>query len=322
MRIWIYMALATAALGFCSTSFISEYYQTIFALCGINIILAVSLNLVNGFTGQFSMGHAGFMAVGAYVSAALTTILLPHLPEFFSRHFIGQEMFFVMALIVGGVASGLVGLIVGIPSLRLKGDYLAIVTLGFGEIIRIFILNIDIIGGARGLIGIPQWTTLYWIFGLAILSCLLIKRLISSIPGKQFMAVRDDETATAAMGLSTTKIKVRSFVFAAFFAGIAGALFAHYYAYLNPASFTFNYSFQIIAMVVLGGMGSLSGSIVAAIILTVLLEALRPLQEVTGYDLRMVIYALILIVLMLTRPSGMFGRREIWDWFSRKRVRS
>jgi branched-chain amino acid transport system permease protein len=241
--------------------------------------------------------------------------------DFMSSAFI-QHATFAAALLSGGIVAALAGIVVGVPSLRLKGDYLAVVTLGFGEIIRITILNIESIGGARGFIGIPQISNLYWIFGIVVVTLVCLRRLLNSIPGKQFMAVRDDETATLAMGLSTTKIKVRAFVFSSFLAGIAGALFAHNYAYLNPSTFNFNYSFQIVAMVVLGGMGSLSGSALAAIVLTGLLEALRPLQELTGTDFRMVIYALVLIVLMLTRPTGMFGHREVWQVWFRKRVAS
>jgi len=313
--------LVVGGLGWFIQNFFDPYPQTIIALCGINVILATSLNLVNGFTGQFSMGHAGFMAIGAYVGAALTTIVFPHLG-------LGpgplQPVYFFVATVAAGVAASLVGLVVGIPSLRLKGDYLAIVTLGFGEIIRIFILNVNAVGGARGLGGIPLMSNMYWIVGWVVFTCIFLARLIRSVSGKQFMAVRDDETATMSMGLSTTQIKVRAFIFASFFAGIAGSLFAHYYTYLNPSTFTFNYSFQIIAMVVLGGMGSLTGSIVSAILLTELLEQLRKLQDITGVDLRMVIYALVLIGLMLTRPQGMFGQRELLDfipfWRNKKKA--
>lgn len=308
-------------LGFAFTHFFDPYPQTVIASIGINVILAVSLNLVNGFTGQFSLGHAGFMAVGAYASAVLTTTLGPLLwgPELLNQPVIG-EFILCSSILAGGVVSGLVGVLVGIPSLRLRGDYLAVVTLGFGEIIRILILNVDAVGGARGYYGIPQLVNLYWISVFAVLTVLVIQRVLNSIVGKQFMAVRDDETATLAMGLSTTRIKVRAFVMSAFFAGLAGALFAHYYAYLNPATFTFNYSFQIVAMVVLGGMGSITGSVVAAILLTGLLEVLRELQTYTQLDLRMVIYSLLLIVIMLTRPQGIFGNRELKDLFRRKRV--
>ena len=313
---WI---VAGLLLGFSFTNFFDPYPQTVIASIGINVILAVSLNLVNGFTGQFSLGHAGFMAVGAYASAVLTTTLGPLLwgPELLSQPVIGH-LILCSSILLGGVVSGFVGVLVGIPSLRLRGDYLAVVTLGFGEIIRILILNVEAVGGARGYYGIPQLVNLYWISVFAVLSVLVIQRVLSSIVGKQFMAVRDDETATQAMGLSTTRIKVRAFVMSAFFAGVAGALFAHYYAYLNPATFTFNYSFQIVAMVVLGGMGSITGSVVAAILLTGLLEVLRELQTYTQLDLRMVIYSLLLIVIMLTRPQGIFGNRELKDLFRRK----
>lgn len=309
----ILFLIAVLLSGWFVGEFISDYHQQVFANCGINIILAVSLNLVNGFTGQFSMGHAGFMAVGAYVSASLTALLLPALGVSLSVDPIMQNLIFLAVLLAAALSAGLVGFVVGVPSLRLKGDYLAIVTLGFGEIIRTSILNIEAIGGARGFIGIPHWSNFYWIIGSAALVTVAIGRLVTSVPGKQFMAVRDDETAATAMGLSTTRIKVRAFVIASAFAGVAGALFAHYQSYLNPSTFTFNYSFQIIAMVVLGGMGSLSGSLMAAVLLTVLLEALRSLQAITQLDLRMVIYSLVLIVLMLTRPQGLMGRKEIWS---------
>ncbi len=316
-KVWLILGAVIVLMGFLVTDFVPPYFQTIIAQCGINVILAVSLNLVNGFTGQFSMGHAGFMAVGAYTAASITTVLLPALGFGSDLNPVLQNLLFLGVTICGGCMAGFVGFLVGVPSLRLKGDYLAIVTLGFGEIIRTFILNIEAIGGARGLIGIPNWANAYWIIGLAIFASLFLSRLVNSVSGKQFMAVRDDETASTAMGLSTTKIKVKAFVIASSLAGIAGVLFAHFYGYLNPATFTFNYSFQIIAMVVLGGMGSLSGSVTAAVLLTVLLEALREVQKYTEYDFRMVIYALILIVVMLTRPQGIFGRREIWSFLPR-----
>jgi branched-chain amino acid transport system permease protein len=314
LRQWLIFVGVVGGMGWVFSEFTSDYHQQILATCGINVILAVSLNLVNGFTGQFSMGHAGFMAVGAYVSAAITALVLPSL-GLQAPALLLQIFLFLAALFLAGLSAAMIGFLVGVPSLRLRGDYLAIVTLGFGEIIRTSILNIDSIGGARGFIGIPYWSNLYWIFGVALLATVSISRLIMSVQGKQFMAVRDDETAATAMGLSTTRIKVKAFVLASFFAGVAGALFGNYLGYLNPSTFTFNYSFQIIAMVVLGGMGSLTGSVLAAIFLTVLLEALRSLQDLTGMDFRMIIYSLVLIVLMLTRPQGLLGRKEIWEYF-------
>mgnify|MGYP000198937655 CR=1 FL=1 len=312
--------VVSALVGMLLMNTLGLYQQTVLAFVGINVILAVSLNLVNGFTGQFSMGHVGFMAVGAYLSAWLSTVILPQFAiwnEMMAMPVVGQFLFFGLVIAGGLVAAG-IGILVGIPSLRLKGDYLAIVTLGFGEIIRIFILNVEQVGGARGLIGIPSMGRLPWILGCAALTCVFCYRIVRSSMGKQFMAVRDDETATLSMGLSTTHIKVRSFAIASFFAGVAGVLFAHETQYLNPGTFTFNYSFQIIAMIVLGGLGSLTGSVVAASLLTFSLEFLRILQDLLGVDLRMIIYALILIIIMLTRPDGLFGQKELWTIWKRK----
>ena len=293
--------------------FINSYYLAILIYAGINIILAVSLNLVNGFTGQFSMGHAGFMSVGAYVSAFFTLTLSEKSPDLFNDPFI-SSLIFVVALFLGGGGAALAGYWVGLPSLRLKGDYLAIVTLGFGEIIRVIILNVDAVGGPRGLPNIPALSSFGWIYTFVILAIFVVWRLIYSSSGRDFLAVREDEVAAEAMGVNTTQAKVRAFVISAFFAGIAGALFAHYLRYLNPQTFDFNRSFEIIIMVVLGGMGSVTGSVVAAVLLTVIREALRPLQEITRLDFRMVIYSLFLIVLMLTRPNGLFGRKEYTDF--------
>jgi len=297
----------------------NSYYFRVIMLCGINIILAVSLNLVNGFTGQFSIGHAGFMAIGAYCSAVLTMRAFPGviasltqagLPEVITH---GAALF--VATILGGSLAALAGLAVGLPSLRLRGDYLAIVTLGFGEIIRVVILNVDAIGGARGLSGVPGYTNVFWVL-LGVVAVVSVSyNLLHSTHGRAMLAIREDEVAAEALGVPTTRYKVTAFVVSAFFAGVAGALYAHFDSYLNPSSFTFLRSIEIIAMIVLGGMGSVSGAILAAIALTLLPEVLRPVKEY-----RMVIYAALLIVLMITRPSGIMGTRELsikWPW-SRK----
>jgi branched-chain amino acid transport system permease protein len=278
-------------------SLINPYLQTIVMYSGINIILAVSLNLVNGITGQFSIGHAGFMAVGAYLSAYLT-MTYSGLPFLFNT-------------VVGGLGAAIAGYAVGLPSLRLKGDYLAIVTLGFGEIIRVVLLNIETVGGARGMYGIPKHSDFFWIGAWVFICCFTIVRLMNSTHGRAFLSVREDEIAAEAMGIDTTKYKVRAFVISSFFAGVAGALFAHYLCYLNPSSFNFMKSIDVVVMVVLGGMGSITGSVIAAIIITLLPEALRPLQEITRIDFRMVIYSLTLIFLMLTKPKGLFGNAEL-----------
>jgi branched-chain amino acid transport system permease protein len=292
---------------------IDSYYVHLLTLSCINIILAVSLNLINGTTGQFSLGHAGFMAVGGYTSAAFTYYLGQKLIAMlgFLPLMLAKNLIFLFALLFGGFSAALLGLLVGIPSLRLRGDYLAIVTLGMGEIVRVLILNIDPIGGARGFSGIPAYTNLFWIVSMTVLTIATVTSLINSSHGRAFLSVREDEIAAEAMGINTTYYKVTAFVIGAFFAGMAGCLFGHYLQLLHPNSFTFVKSFEIIIMIIVGGLGSIFGSVIAAIILTLLPETLRYLGPIK--DWRMVIYSLALIVLMLTRPQGLFGT---WtpDW--------
>ena len=315
---WWLLAIAVAwVLNTWLPGVMSNYYFDILMLAGINIILAVSLNLVNGFTGQFSMGHAGFMSVGGYLSAFITTELVASNPQLMENS-VAAALIFVSSLILGGLAATAVGYIVGLPSLRLRGDYLAIVTLGFGEIIRVIFLNTEAVGGARGLSGINQYTSFGWIFTFVILTVFAVWRIVHSAQGRVLLSIREDEIAATAMGVNTTQGKVRAFAMGAFFAGIAGGLFAHNLSTINPQIFDFNRSFEVIIMVVLGGMGSISGSVVAAILLTVLKEALRPLQNYTGVDLRMVIYSLVLILMMLARPKGIFGTNELGDLLKSK----
>lgn len=296
---------------------VNAYIQLILLFATVNCLLSMSLNLVNGYTGQFSLGHAGFMAIGAYFTAYASThwSFLPESAEFLQN--------FVFSLGAGLAAAG-AGFLVGLPSLRLKGDYLAIVTLGFGEIIRVSLLNMDFLGGPRGLSGIPGFSSFITSFIFASLWMVIcfftIWRLMRSSHGRGFLSVREDEIASEAMGINTTQMKVRAFVLSSFFAGVAGALFAHFTNFINPSSFTFLQSVNAVIMVVLGGMGSMTGSILAAIIVTLLPEALRPLQELTGVDLRMVIYSLALILMMILRPQGLFGDRELSDVW-RKYVR-
>ena len=298
--------------------FLNPYYLRVLMLCGISVILAVSLNLINGFTGQFSIGHAGFMAVGAYGSAMVSLHVGQHWAAALAGvgipAVIAQGAALLVALLAGGALAGIAGYLVGLPSLRLRGDYLAIVTLGFGEIIRVLITNIEAVGAARGLPGIPPWTTFFWV-GIGMLAVIVLSlRLANSTHGRALFAIRDDEVAAEALGVDTTRYKVLAFVLGSFFAGIAGGLFAHYNAYLHPNSFTFIKSIEVIAMVVLGGLGSVSGSVLAAIVLTILPEALRSAQE-----WRMVIYSLMLIILMVTRPQGLMGSREFrWPWRHRR----
>ncbi|HEX2786423.1 MAG TPA: branched-chain amino acid ABC transporter permease [Ignavibacteria bacterium] len=321
--------LVLFGLNFFKDSMDAYYYQ-ILIFIGINIILATSLNLINGFTGQFSLGHAGFMAIGAYVSAAIGAYFGPFFMNTFGTSFPGNAIAFLILLIIGGISAAIVGLIVGVPSLRLKGDYLALVTLGFGEIIRVIIQGMDVVGASQGFrgvyiysngvkslemlpdepgvtftfYGLEKYTDFFWVFGIAALTIYVIYNLINSTYGRGFIAVKDDEIAAEAMGINTTKYKVVAFVTGAFFAGLAGVLYAHYAQYINPEDFNFIRSIEIVVMVILGGMGSIFGVILAAIILTILPELLRGVSEY-----RMVIYSLLLIIMMLTRPQGLFGMK-------------
>jgi len=285
---------------------LNPYIYGVLVLCAINVILALSLNLVNGITGQFSIGHAGFMAVGAYASAAYTVYAVPLLfgAGYASNGWI-TSLAFLIAILVGGLASAVAGFLVGLPSMRLRGDYLAIVTLGFGEIIRVAILNIDAVGGARGFAGVPQRTNLAWVLGGAWVTYVVIRNLMKTFHGRALLAIREDEIAAEALGVPTTRYKVTAFVIGAFFAGVAGALFSHL-LYLHTNSFTFMKSIEVVIMVVLGGMGSLTGSILGAILLTALPEVLR-----FASSLRLILYSLLLIVLMIARPQGILGRREL-----------
>jgi branched-chain amino acid transport system permease protein len=290
---------ASLVLSFFSER-INPYFLRIAINVAINIVLAVSLNLVNGYTGQFSLGHAGFMAVGAYMSAWLTTVIGPHILTASAGAF-STALFFIVALLAGGIVSGVAGVLVGVPSLRLKGDYLAIVTLGFGEIIRVLLQNLDQVGGARGLPGIPPYTNAFWAYGAAIVTIYVVLALVHSTYGRGFQAVHDDEVAAEAMGINTTRYKVTAFVVGAFFAGIAGGLYAHFMQFINPEGFNFMKSVEIVVMVILGGMGNTIGVVIAAALLTILPEVLRAFS-----DYRMVIYSLLLVILMLTRPQGLF----------------
>jgi branched-chain amino acid transport system permease protein len=284
---------------------------------GVNVILAVSLNVVNGATGQFSLGHAGFMAVGAYTAAKIT-LGLSGLQLSFLPTAASDQLFFALALVASMVAAGLAGVLVGLPSLRLRGDYLAIVTLGFGEIIRSVIENMPSLGQATGLSGLPLRTNLVWVGAGALATVVMARRLSVSTQGRALFAIREDEVAAEAMGVDTTGYKVRAFVISAAYAGLAGALIAHAILLATPRMFTFVRSIEVVVMIVLGGLGSITGSVLSAVVLTLGLEALREFQAY-----RMVVYAALLIALMLLRPQGIFGTHELWDLplFRRRRPR-
>ena len=273
------------------TGVIQDYWERNIVYACINIILATSLNLINGITGQFSIGHAGFMAVGAYVGAIITVkFSLP----------------FVVGILGGALGAAVLGFVIGLPTLRLTGDYLAIATLGLGEIIRITILNIPYVGGASGFMGIPKLTSFTWAWFIMVFTLFFIKNFVNSTHGRACISVRENEIAAEAMGVDTTKYKVLAFTLGAAFAGVAGALFSHYSYIAHPASFTFMRSFDILTMVVLGGLGSMSGSIVGAIVFTWISAFFADWPE-----WRMVIYSLLLIILMLFRPQGLFGNKEL-----------
>ena len=310
------------------------YYAEIINLTGISIILAVSLNLITGFTGQFSIGHAGFMAVGAY-SSVFVTVYFSEGAERWLTTLLGatlaQALVFLAVIIVGALVAALAGLVVGVPSLRLRGDYLAIVTLGFAEIIRIIILNIDRVGGATGFRGrvppwdgrliIPPYANFIWIGGFAVLTIVVVYNIVNSDTGRALISIREDELAAEAMGINTTRHKVMAFVISSAFAGIAGALFGHFRQFLHTNDFQFIRSIEIIIMIVLGGMGSITGAVLGAIVITILPELLRKLPgDLYGY--RLVIYSALLIVIMLTRPQGVMGAKEFGlSWLKRPQRR-
>ncbi|MEK5107266.1 branched-chain amino acid ABC transporter permease [Cytobacillus sp. FSL K6-0129] len=296
LSIIVYFAVQMAA----NTGMINNYHVNTLVYICINIILAVSLHLVIGITGQFSIGHAGFLAVGAYISAIVTMKL--SLP-------------FPIALIIGGIVAALTGLIVGIPSLRLRGDYLAIATLGFAEIIRIIFLNIDAVGGAAGM-QITKMTTWTSAFICLFITVLVIVNFTNSRHGRACISIRENEIAADAMGINTTYYKVAAFAIGSFFAGIAGGLYAHNFYIIQPVQFGFLKSFDILIFVVLGGLGSLSGAVISAILLTIISTFLQSYPET-----RMIIYSAVLILVMLYRPQGLLGTKEITDLFKRKSVK-
>jgi branched-chain amino acid transport system permease protein len=309
---------------------IGPFYAKVVLDIGIAIVLASSLNIVNGFGGQFSIGHAGFMLVGGYAAAWLTfygSTLLWGGPGLHGGFLGGGDLLFLAACVLAGVIAAVAGLIVGLPSLRLRGDYLAIVTLGFGEIMRVLIqLSGDVkpitdvpkagmtgtmtsLGGSLGFGGVPTYTRIFYVYVFVAIVLMCAYRLKISSRGRALLAVRENEVAAEAVGINTSRVKVQAFVMSAFFGGIGGSLFAHELGTtLNPQELGFQKSIDIVIMVVLGGMGSISGVVLAAAILTVMPELFREFE-----NYRMPIYALALIIVMIVRPQGLFGIKELWD---------
>ncbi|MGC8722227.1 MAG: branched-chain amino acid ABC transporter permease [Caldisericaceae bacterium] len=295
---------------------LNNYWIQIINISLIYVILAVSLNIINGFTGQFSIGHMGFAAVGAYTAGTFTTLIW-HLG---SANPLTKYLLFAVALLLAGVFAAVVGYLIGLPSLRLRGDYLAIVTLAFGEIIRVTINATDYVGGPRGLLGIPKLSNFTVIFFIALFSVLIMRNIIFSTIGRAFLSIREDEVASELVGVDTTRYKVLAFTIGSFFAGIAGALLAHLLQIAHPTQFGFLGSINVLIMVYVGGAGSITGSIIAAVGLTFLSEFLRIgidsinnahfLPFSVGPEWRMVIYAVLLVAVMLYRTSGIMGGRE------------
>jgi branched-chain amino acid transport system permease protein len=290
-EVLILASLFTLVQYLITAGLLNQYYQINLTSMCINVILAVSLSLINGFTGQLSLGHAGFMAVGAYVSVIITNML---------------DLPFIVGILVACLAAGLAGFIIGVPTLRLKGDYLAIATLAFGEIIRVTLQNIDYVNGPAGIMGITKLTTWPWLFGGTVLTVLVIVNLVNSSYGRAIVSIREDEIASELMGINTTKYKVLTFVIGAMFAGLGGAFYAHYFYIIKPETFNFLKSFDILVMVVLGGLGSTTGAIIAAVFITALTAALQSFPAI-----RMILYALILVIVMIYRPQGLMGNKEL-----------
>lgn len=309
------------------------YKIQILNLIAINIILALSLNLIYGFTGLFSLGHAGFMAIGAYVCSIL--IMTPDQKDML---FILEPAYdwvqnahapFLAAVIAGGLAAAAAGIVVGYPLLRLGDDYLGIATLGFAEIVRVLANNFPrLTNGALGFKGIPGYANLWWNFGWCLLTLYIIVRLLQSNTGNVLKAIRDDEAAARAMGVNVFRYKLLSFSVGAFFAGVGGALLASLLTTIDPKMFLFTLTFNILMIVVAGGLGSLSGTVMAGIGITVLLEWLRVVEnpvDIAGFELpgvpgmRMVVFSLALIIIILFRREGLMGMREL-SWHSVARV--
>ena len=322
-----YLILCVLAVGAAQLGILNAYVQLVLMYVGINIILSTSLNLVNGYMGEFSVGHAGFMAVGAYVTSILNVWLFTTSPVFGPSLLPASSAIFLfpVTLLAGGIAAAIAGLFVAVPSFKTRGDYLAIITLAVNYIVKSSIENIQPIGGARGfmvmrtvidsmqaVVHLP-WTMI-WVLICVGVTVWIIQRLVNSTYGKGIIATRDDEIAAEIMSVNTKRMKIVAFMLSSGLAGIAGGLFAHVLGYINPGTFTIMKSTEVLIMVYLGGMGSLSGSVLSAIVLTLALEVFRPLQLV-----KWVVLPLLLILLMIFRPEGIMGHRELTDVFPKLR---
>lgn len=323
----LYGSLCLIAITAAKDNWVNAYIQLIIMFIGINIILSSSLNLVNGYMGEFSVGHAGFMAVGAYITSILNVWLFTNSRVFGPALLPPSSALFLfpLTLLIGGIGAALVGLLVAIPSFRTRGDYLAIITLAVNYIVKSSIENIQVVGGARGFMGMRNvvnamrdavnlpWVMIWVLISMGV-TIWVLYRFVNSTYGKGVIAIRDDEIAAEIMSVDTRQMKMIAFMLSSGLAGIAGGLFAHILGYINPGSFTIMKSTEIMVMVYLGGMGSLSGSVLSAIGFTLVLELFRPLQV-----FKWVLIPLLLILLMLFRPEGLLGHRELTDVMPRLR---
>lgn len=283
---------------------INNYMFQVIMLAGVNIIITLSLNLVNGITGLFSLGHAGFMAIGAYIAAIITTTVMTVLG--ITSNDIVAQFLFLIALLVGGGIAAFAGFLIARPTLKVRGDYLAIITLGFGEVIRSVIRLIEYVGGPRGMIGIPKLANFTWIFVMVLLAIYVSRNFITSTYGRACLAVRENEIAAEAMGTDARHYKTIAFTLSAFMAGTAGALFAHLLMFISPDNFAYAKSSDILVYLYTGGVGTITGSILGAFLMTILPEFLRFMA-----DWRLVIYALVLLYTIIFRPYGIAGNREM-----------
>lgn len=328
-KLTLLVLLASCALLYLADSYLSSFQMRILNLAAIYAILALSMNLVLGFTGMFSLGHSGFMCVGAYTAAILTMSPASKELIYYMEPIIPAlaniEWPIFPAIIAAGLLSALFGVLVGIPALRLRDDYLAIATLGFAEIIRIVVTNtVSITNGSLGLKNIPSINNIWVYWGCAILTLIVIKRVINSSWGYAFRAIRDNEIAAEAMGISLFKHKLISFTIGAFFAGVAGALMGFLITSVDPTMFRFLFTFQILLIVVLGGMGSLTGTVISSLVITIMMEVLRVVEQplnilglaIPGLSgMRMVIFSILLLLVILYYRQGLMGTREFnWDW--------
>ncbi|MGZ3690146.1 MAG: branched-chain amino acid ABC transporter permease [Pseudobdellovibrio sp.] len=303
MKKYLIFLVSVVVVGLVLNFFMNSYIQAIFVSFLINAIMALSLNFITGLADQFSLGHAGLMAIGAYTSAIINKELL------------GGEWYMIpIGVLAGALVAAFAGYLISLPSFRLKGDYLAIVTLGMSEIVRVVLLNWDHVGGPRGYNAITKFPEFLYSYFFAVvlltITFLTMYRLKFSWFGRNLWAINEDDIAAEVMGLNVAKTKRRAFVISSFFAGLGGGFYSHHLGYISPGSFGFIISVQILIVTVLGGLGSLSGSVIAALILTFLPEALRSLPTGT-IDIRMIVFPILLILMMILRPQGILGRKEL-----------